>query len=445
MNGRTDPEAPAANGAPADETSKSTAPALEAAALTRYRAAMRRQRIRYFAIVGAIVVALGVFVVVMWSRGEAAHAFLHTTSRPPAALPVQTPSTQQQVAWRTGDRLALGTVPYGGTVITFSARTVRGRDARTGAPTWSYTRTNRAVCTAAQLGGTTIAVYELNGNCDELSAFASGTGKRRWTRTLDMDGQPLNGHPTYQWTPTTLMITSPAVIYAIDPASGLNRWTYSRVGCRIGAAVLGSAGALVSQTCVRPRCGNLKLCGAGVQLFLRDGTAGNGDDSKADRDQFKWNRLGNADVPVSAGVVVSAFDRTTHRLMALQADNGAATALTLTPAPTAGAPVRAAETQDAQLIWLDGVTYALPTGATEQQWSTRTVTAPSVVGASDATPTLSTARVSAGVTSGLAVLDGDTGALQQQFAVPAPRPSGLVTPLGAGFLVSGRGGVVAYR
>jgi PQQ-like domain len=416
-----------------------------ASALTRYRASMRRARIRYVAVVGVIVIALGVFVGVMWSRGEAAHSYLHTVSTQPAALPLATPSDTQTVAWRTSDRLAIGTLPAGGTVITYDKRTVRGRDARTGASTWTYSRTNRTVCTAAQLGGTTIAIYELNGNCDQVSAFDSESGARRWTRTLDIDGQPLFGRPTYQWTPSTLMITSPSVIYAIDPVSGLNRWTYSRVGCRIGTAVLGSAGALVSQTCTHPQCGNLKMCGAGVQLFLRDGTAGNGDDSKADRDQFKWNRMGNADVPVSAGVVVSALDPSTRGLSALQASNGSPSPVTLTPAPTSASGAQTSETQDAQLIWLDGVTYALPSGPTRQLWATPTVTAPTVTNRNDAATSLSTSRISAGVTGAIADLDGASGTVQQRFDVPPPGPTGRVSALGSGFVVSGPAGTVAYK
>ena len=413
--------------------------------LQRYQASMRRQRLWYVGIVAAIVVGLGVFVGVVWSRGEAAHATLHTVEHAPAPLALQPPSQVQRVAWRTSDQLAIGTMPYGGTVVTFDRRTVRGRDARTGTPTWSYTRTDRLVCTAAQLNGTTIAIYNHGGNCDEVSAFASDTGKRRWTRTLDMDAQPLNGHPSYQWTPSTLMITSPSVIYAIDPASGLNRWTYSRFGCRITAAVLGSAGALISQTCVKPRCGNLKFCGPGVQLFLRDGMAGNGDDSKADRDQMKWNHMGDADIPMSAGVLVSALDPETHQLAALQPNNGAASSVTLTPIPTTVAPRQTVELTDAQLLWLSGTTYAIQPGAGAQSWATRTVTAPTVASTTSNTPTLATARISAAVTAGLATLDGTDGAVQQTFAVPVPGPSGLVTPLGSGFLASGPNGVTAYR
>jgi hypothetical protein len=241
------------------------------------------------------------------------------------------------------------------------------------------------------------------------------------------------------------MITSPSVIYALDPVSGLNRWTYSRVGCRIGTAVLGSAGALVSQICTRPRCGNLKMCGAGVQLFLRDGTAGNGDNSKADRDQFKWNKMGNADVPVSAGVVVSAFDPKTHELSALQASNGSASAVTLSPAPSSASGAQTAEAQDAQLVWLDGVTYALPSGPTSQLWATPTSTAPTATNGSDTATSLSTTRISAGVTGAIADLSGSDGSVQQRFDVTPPGPGGLVTALGGGFMVSGAVGVVAYR
>ncbi len=417
-----------------------------AAALARYRATTRRQRTWYFGIVAVIVAGLGVFVAVAWSRGEVAHTTLHIVDTPPPTLALHNPTPTLQLAWRSTDQLAIGSPLYGGTVITYSERTVGGRDAHTGKRTWSYTRTDRVVCTAAQLGGTTIAVYRVNGNCDEVSAFASDTGERRWTRTLDMDGMPLNGRPVYQWTPFTLMITSPSVIYAIDPVSGYNRWTYSRTGCRIGRAVLGSGGALVSQNCSHPDCAAQKFCGPGVQLFLRDPSAGRSDDSKTNPDQIKWNHLGDTRLPAAAGIVIAAVDRSTRTIDTFTASGGPAGSVSLTPASAPLTDITNADATDGQLIWVGGSTYALGTGVDPTLWITDTVSAPTIVSTTDQdAPSLPTARISAAARDGIEILDGNDGRVLQRFAVPAPGAGSVVTPVGTGFFVSDPNGIVTYR
>ncbi len=414
--------------------------------LARHAAALRRPRIVYFAVVAVIVVALGVFAGVAWSRGEAAHVSLHTAPRPAPTLPLAVPAQTQQRAWTGDDRAALGSPQYGGTVVTWRGHTVRGRDARTGHPVWSYTRADRTLCTAAQLDGTTIAVYAVHGNCDEVSAFVTGTGRRAWTRTLDKDGMPLNGHPAYQWTNFTFMLTTSSVIYAIDPTSGLDRWTYTRYGCRIQRAVLGSGGALISQDCVHPQCGNLVRCGPGPQLLLRDGSAGNGDDSKSDRDQVKWNDLGTTDVPVSADSVISALNTSTRQLSEYRVDNGKPiTAVRLAGSPSSAAGSVAHATSDAQLIWLGGVTYALSAGRPTPIWATPTVSAPTVLAPSGDGADLATGRFTVATASGAAVLDGTTGRASVTSGVAAPPRGSLVYPLGQGYLVAAPHSVSAYR
>ena len=172
----------------------------ESAALRRYLDSMRRRRIRYAAVVT---------VVVRRARG------VRRPSSGRAARPRTSRCTPSRARRRTSPLAAAGapssnsrgsTGPAGdrhpaagrhGRHVLGAHR--RGRNARTGATTWSYTRTDRTVCTAAQLDGTTIAIYAVHGNCDEVTALDSGTGRRTWTRTLDKDGMPLNGRPTYAW------------------------------------------------------------------------------------------------------------------------------------------------------------------------------------------------------------------------------------------------------
>jgi outer membrane protein assembly factor BamB len=416
-------------------------------ALARYTRSMRRSRAVYYSIVGVIVVALGVFVTVAWSRGEVAHTSLHTVSKPPGTIAIESPSQNQQLAWHTTDRIAIGTPQWRGAIITFSRHTVGGRDAHTGRQTWSYTRTDRTVCTAIQINGITIAIYELHGNCDEVSAFSSGTGDRRWTRTLDKDGMPLNGHPAYQMTSYTLMMTTPSLIYAIDPITGLDRWTYERAGCLIGSAVLGSAGALISQTCTHPKCANVKFCGRGAQLFLRDGVNGRGDDSKPNADLIKWMDKGDGDAPVSADQLISAVNPTTHALDVLAQDTGKPLRqVALTPLPADLTGIVAVATTTDEVVWASGYTYAIRPDADAPEWTTPTQGPPSIVSTTDQdTAALATARISVVTPTGIGVLDGNDGKVLQEFSVPQPASDSTVYPLGTGFLIAGGSGIVAYR
>jgi outer membrane protein assembly factor BamB len=436
------PAAPAA-GSPASD-----------AALDRYRSAMRRSRTVYYAVLAVVVAALGTWVGVAWSRGEISHASLRTFAHAPAPLAVQAPSATQQQAWRATDRAALGYPQWRGTVVTYSRHTVGGRDARTGARTWSYTRTDRDVCTAVQVPivgarrGTTIAIYANHGNCDEVSAFDSGTGQRRWTRTLDMDGMPVNGVPSLQATPSTLVVATHAVVYAIDPDTGYNRWTYQRFGCRIGRVVLGTMGALISQTCSDlVRCKDVKFCGAGPQLLLRDGSAGRDDDAKPNADKIKWNLLGDTDVPVSADDVLSAANAAGTSLHVLDPAHGQQThTVPLTPATPGLGPVTAIDTDSAELIWISGATYALRPDAAAPQWRTVTLSPPTIAATSDqTTPNLATARITVATKGGVGILNGNDGTLTRRFPVGPPAPGSLAYSLGTGFLVAGPAGVAAYR
>lgn len=415
------------------------------AALTRYRHTMRRQRGIYYAILLVIVVGLGVVVGVAWSRGEVAHTSLRTVAAPPPSLALQQPARTLSRVWRSADRAAIGTPQYGGTVVTYSTHTVAGRDARTGARTWAYTRSDRTVCTAAQLSGVTIAIYKLHGNCDEVTALASGTGKRRWTRTLDMDGMPINGQPSYQTTPYTLLVTTPRVIYALDPVSGYNRWTYQRTGCRIEHAVLGSGGALISQNCAASvKCGSLKFCAAGQQVFLRDGMAGNGDDTKPNADQIKWLKQGDSAVPACADDVLGAIDANRRQIDVLDPDTGATTTtVPLHAAAPAGSPIASAALSGANLVWAAGRTYVVSEDPAAPHWNVATSSPPTVATSGDSPPSLTAARITVLNSKGIVELDGHTGQ-PTTYAIPAPPPGGLGYPLGAGFLVTSAAGTAVY-
>ena len=409
---------------------------------------MRRSRTVYYAIVAVIVAAVGTWVGVAWSRGEVSHASLHTVGRVPPSLGIAEPSANPQQAWASTDRIALGNPQWRGTIVTYDQHTVGGRDARTGARTWSYTRTDRNICTAAQLNGTVIAVYQNKGNCDELSAFHSDSGKRSWTRTLDMDGMPLNGHPSYQVTTYTMLIASDSVIYAIDPGSGYNRWTYTRYGCSISHVVLGDAGALISQNCTSKHdCHGEKFCLLGPQLTLRNGSDGIDDKSTTNPDKIIWNLAGVDEVPVSADSgLISTVDPTGNALHVYNITKGTQTAsIELTPPAATLGQVTAVTTDGAEIVWLAGQVYAIAPDATSALWHAESAVPPVVASTTTATtPSLATARITVPSSDGIGIIDGNTGKISKTFSIGAPADS-QVYSLGTGFLIAGPAGITAYR
>jgi hypothetical protein len=422
-------------------------PAGSDAALERYRARMRRSRTVYYAVLAVVVVLLGSWAAVTWSRGEAAHAFLHTFRAPPPTLGVQAPSPALVESWRTSDHIALGVPQYGGTLVTYSTHTVGGRNVRTGARTWSYTRTDRVVCTAAQVSGTTVALYANHGNCDEVSAFASDTGQRRWTRTLDMDGMPLDGRPSYQVTSSIFLAATSSVIYAIEVGDGYSGWSYERWGCRIGRVVLGSSGALISQNCSsQVHCSGLKFCGPGPQLFLRDGDAAR-DDKKPNADQIKWDRMGDTSTPVSADQVITSVGGQGQTLFVHDSNTGARThRLELQVPSNPGQPVSATATDTAEVIWIGGVIYALPPDSSTPLWDYASAAPPLVTSpVAESAVTLATARITVATAAGIGLLDGTDGSVRKEFPVASSTDGATIYSAGTGFLVAGPTGIVAYR
>ncbi len=408
-------------------------------ALARYARAMGVQRGVYFGVIGLVVIVIIVLIGIASSRGEIARTSLITATTPAPTVALETPSAPLRRAWTTVEHAALGTPYWGGNVITYSADSVRGHDARTGAMTWFYTRTDRRLCRVVQDQGVSVAVFELNGNCDQITALDSATGARRWTRTLDENGAPLNGHPTYSVTADTIMLTTTRVIYAIDPNSGLDRWVYQPTHCTINTAVLGSAGALISQRCTTPPCDGIDFCGAGPQLLLRDATAARTDDNahKTNPDQIKWNTIGSTAAPSSADHLVTALDRSRNTLEILAPSNGGVRAtLPVRPGPS-GQPVEQVATSQAELLWIDGVTYAF--GLTDDRllWMRTTRGAPTTI-----TPSK---LISAADTDGLILLDPSTGKTTRIFPTATHATARTRSyQLGRGFIVAARSTTV-YR
>jgi hypothetical protein len=422
------------------------------AALERYAVRLRRERIRYAAVIAVVVVIASVIATVVWLSGEISHTTLHTVAKAPADITLAPAAPTQQKAWSSTDQAAAGTPYAGGSVVTFDAHTVRGRNGITGAQTWSYTRTDRTVCTAMQVSGVTVAVYKLNGNCDELTALDSGTGKREWTRTLDMDTHQLNGVPQFSISGTSVMFVSPAVIYNINTSNGYNNWLFAESNCTISRAVLGSGGALISQTCERRGCSQLKHCLDGPQLVLRDPITGENTDSSKNNgnpDQITWN-LPNPTgrVPASAGSIISSFTASGAALQIYDSKSGKIKK-SLPLGAGNGASLQsstATDVSDGELIWSGGSTYAVIGIPGAIMWTLTDDAAPTVT--SDAfgvTPTLSLSRLAAPGTTGISELSTTTGQPEVTSAVsPVPSSTARVYPFGTGYVVADKT-VTVYR
>lgn len=415
-------------------------------ALADYARRMRPLRIGYAAAITVVVIAALVIVKIAYDHGELSHAHLHTVaSAPPSVSASPSPAAQLTRAWTTTDATAIGTPVYDGTIVTHDQHTVRGRDALTGRQTWSYTRTDRTVCTAIQTQGVTVAVYRLHGNCDELTALASDTGTRRWTRTLDKDGAEFNGPATYSINGSNAMFVSHTAIYAVSVSGtadngngGLDFWTFHHVGCRINSAVLGNAGALISQTCHRQDCNGHKFCGDGTQLLLRAATTGTDDKSTTNPDIVSWNDLGSDLVPTSAGATVTARDPDGATLHVLSRKSGKQTGqLALSGDAGSGAPSAYVAGTDADLIWIGTHTYALSPTGRFFAWQADTAGVPTITDPSNILSAHHAARVAlVATTSGAARIDPHDGKIIAHYAASTP-PGSTVYPLGAGLLVAG--------
>ncbi len=409
-------------------------------ARARYRTRLRRWRVGYAVLIALAALVLGTVVKTAYSHGEISHATLHPVSSAPPSVPLRTPGATLQQAWTSSDRTAIGQPYWRGTVVTHDEHSIRGRDAQTGRTTWSYTRSDRTLCQAIQDQGVSIAVFEVNGNCDELTALDTDKGSREWTRTLDKDGAELNGHPSYVVTPYTVMLTTPGAVYAVDPSSGLDRWVFQQDGCSVRGAVLGLKGALISQTCAGRTCtDDLKFCGNGEQLLLRDATAGENTDSsknKGNPDQIKWNLIGSNLVPASAGEVISAVSADGADLVVLGPDKG--NAVRRLPLAQRSTTITDDAAADAEVLRIGNTSYAITGNRSAFSWHAATAAATTVTGKSGTgTPSLSNALLAVPTSTGIATLDPNTGAVLRSFAVPAPAAGSRAYPLGTGFLVAG--------
>ena len=398
--------------------------------LAGYTKRMHRLSLWYGAVVAVIAVVVIAWVAVVMSHSEIAHAKLVTATTIPPDVAQQSPSPTPELAWTNPDRLAIGSPLIRGTVITYSTHTVTGRNALTGAPTWTYTRTDLSICEVVQEQGFTVAFFNRAGNCDEVNAFNSESGKRAWSRTLDSDGKPIDGIPTFAANQYTITLTTPKRVQAIEPSGdssqgGLDRWnTQAPSGCQNVSSALGTNGVLIMQDCTD-----------GKYLQLRDAYAADQIDNKPNPKLQLWRvRVAGDFVPVSADTLISAYDPASGNLNVYTANGSVGSTIVLASHPSSTAKSLASVTDGGELIWIDGHGYSISTSTLAVTWTTPL--------AGPASPASS--GLVAAVTDGVAALTTDTGQLTATYPLPSPPQGSLAVPLGSGFLIgrSGAGGDV---
>ncbi|SHF83248.1 PQQ-like domain-containing protein [Jatrophihabitans endophyticus] len=416
-------------------------------ALGRYRAELRRRRGWYAAVVGLVVVVAVVVVAVAWSHGEVANTTLHTADRPlPSVAPAPT-NGDLRARWQTSDSVALGDPQDGGVVVTYGRHSARGRNALTGAVVWSYTRSDRTVCSVLQSGGVSVVALRGSSGCDQVTALETATGTRSWTRTLDEDAALFQGPASLRIYNDQLVLTSRTSIYVVSVNTGVDYWVFDRPGCTIGSAVLGGSGALIAMRCDAPSCTGQKFCRAGPQLVLRplNNPGGVSDADKDKNPDFLTWSVPNTQgwLPVTGGQAVTVVEPTAQpRLRVLDPKTGAATgSLPLRPPSGDAAAVVAQGSDTFHLLWYRGTAYALRSGSAFA-WTRVAASRPTL------TPSAS------GGGGRILAPDGDRGVLElaagsgrttHRYALPRSAAGARVLPVGAGLLVAGPTSATYYR
>jgi hypothetical protein len=297
----TDPRLAEAD--PPDEAGGHPSPdrGAEHPALAAYRARTRRSMTIYGAVI--LVIGLVAFLAVRlaYAHGELDKVSLQTAPAP-TSLPTGSIAGTLSSQWQTSDRAAGGTPYSEGIVVTYSGHTVNGRDARTGAVRWHYTRADELVCGLVQQDRSTIAIYQRGKNCDEVTGFVTATGQPKFYRTL-MD----NGSLALASAPNVVLAVSDSAVHVFDNAGGLDRWRWiAPPACTVDRSLAGSKGVLTAYH-----------CGAEYHLSLHELTGA----------KETWSILVDQPyLPISAGTVIAAASTSTGRTITLSAGKGAITA-----------------------------------------------------------------------------------------------------------------------
>ncbi|MEO6504065.1 MAG: PQQ-binding-like beta-propeller repeat protein [Jatrophihabitantaceae bacterium] len=384
-------------------------------ALRAYQARNARAMRIYAAVLALVLLAVVLAVRTAYARGELTHVSSRSAAAP---SPIPTGSTADALArtWQSADRPAAGTPIHNGVVVSHDSHSVHGLDARTGKLRWHYTRSDQTICSVLQQDATTIAIYNRQGNCDQVTGFVSETGAVKWLRTLTD-----NGVTEAASAPNVVLTVARYSVHVIDNAGGLDRWNWVPPDrCSVDRALAGSQGVLISTT-----------CGSQHRLVLRALTS----------DELKWSvTVPRTMVPVAASAFVGALDPSTGVLHSYSADKGeearsgrlgepAELSAALDRLPRAATAVDgfAPTGEPLEVFWLGRLYSFAPSGTIN--WSAP-ATGPATVAGSDVLAVAGDSTVQR--------YAGATGRVQASVRMsPAPAGAARVFPVGNGLLIAG--------
>lgn len=378
---------------------------------TRARAARAWRWYTAALAVGLLVVAA--FAEFTWQHGELRHVRSRTSTVPATALPQGALGSTLHPIWHSTDHAAIGAAVDKDVVVTYGGRTVSGRDAASGTTRWSYTRTDRRLCSAAAQADTVIAVYAHDGICDEATGLNGQDGKRVWTRTLLGSG----GSVTVRAGAGYYLFIHPGSVNLVRPSQGTDSWNdIQATGCHVRSAVLGSVGVLFDSACTD-----------GDRLILR----------KLEGDNRAWSVPSKGRSPLSADGVITALASDGRSLEILSPDKGAVTSrvkLLAKASPPASPQGIELTDQQVQLMAVAGATIGISTAQ------------PPALNWQHATGSLNStqAGVLVAQTGAVSSIAPRTGLRKQVSVVPGLVGDVVLWPLGTGLLADSPGGVTAY-
>jgi hypothetical protein len=392
-------------------------------ALVAFRLKTRRSLTVYAAAVLVALLVVGIAVKEVYAHGELTHVSQQSGTAP-AAVPSASTAAKVTRVWQSSD-LAAGGDPFAdGVVVTYSPHTVNGRDALTGAVLWHYTRTDRTLCGVVQQDSSTIAVYEHDGNCDEVTGFTTATGEPKFYRTL-MDDGPVG----ISSAPNVVMTVAAGDVHVFDNAGGLDRWFWTPPdGCVVQRALAGSKGVLIGYHCSN-----------GYHLALH---------SLLQDQALVWTVDSSHQlIPLAAGAAIEAADPDTGLMTRYSAGKGVASAPTALAASGTLGPVQAAlralpssqstiETSDDQNAAFEVVDVGALIGLSAKDSRTWTASAGSPLGSvADAGNGLVAIAAGSVITQREVI----RGSVKSTTTVSGPIPTGALKayPVGDGLLLAG--------
>ncbi|MCW2529442.1 MAG: hypothetical protein JWM76_4302 [Pseudonocardiales bacterium] len=387
-------------------------------AITRARGRSRRAWRNQLIVLAVLVLLLGLGIWTVWRHSEIRAVHMNTTTRSPSPLPVGLPPATLAAAWQTTDRTAIGTPVQEDVVVTYGERTVNGRDAATGNVRWSYTRSDRLICSVVAQDSTVIAIYAHGGLCDEVTGLNAGSGQRKWVRTLLSAGTEQTLKVSSR--SGNVLLSTPASTELIEPTGGLDWWYEDQTaGCTTRSAVLGDSGVLQANACAKGDTLSLRPLGSAKERA--------------------WTVPSNNRSPLSADSLTTVLAADGLSLDVLNVKSGAnlapiALASAAESAPQPQATTVSSINEPIELVWVAGGVLALRPGSGALVWQ----------GSSDGSPIVDGAGVLTTGSGVVNLLDLQTGATTTSYPV-AESAGATAFPLGLGLVVSDGGGTSAYR